>query len=64
MFQKKQLDNLFEDLNRDLVVKPDFERLLRETHLAIALADAGQALSSEIDERVSALLRKYGVAAT
>ncbi len=39
--------------------EPDYERLLRDAHLAIALADAGRTLTPEIDTRVAALLEKH-----
>ncbi len=59
MLQKKQLDHLFEELASDFRDEPEYERLLRDAHLGIALADAGRALTPEIDTRVAALLRKY-----
>ena len=60
MFQKNQLDGLYEELNRDFCVDPDYERILREAHLGIALVDAGKTLHPEIDTRVANLLQKYG----
>ena len=59
MLHKNQLDSLFEELDRDFHDEPDYERLLRDAHLAIALADARRALTPEIDTRVVALLHKY-----
>lgn len=59
MFEKNQLDNLLEELNRNFLDEPDYERLLRDAHLAIALADAGRALTPEIDTRVAALLERH-----
>ena len=59
MFQKNQLDSLFEELDGAFRDEPDYERLLRDAHLGIALADAGRALTPEIDTRVAALLHKH-----
>ncbi len=59
MFQKNQLDSLFEELNGGFRDEPDYERLLRDAHLGIALTDAGRTLTPEIDARVAALLQKH-----
>lgn len=59
MFQRNQIDSLFEELDGAFRDEPDYERLLRDAHLAIALADADQALTPEIDTRVVALLDKH-----
>ena len=59
MFQRNQIDSLFKELDGAFRDEPDYERLLRDAHLAIALADADQALTPEIDTRVAALLEKY-----
>lgn len=59
MFQKNQLNSLFEELNVAFRDEPDYERLLRDSHLGIALADAGRALPSNLDTRVAALLDKH-----
>ena len=59
MFEKNQLDNLLEELNRNFLDEPDYEQLLRDAHLGIALSDAGRALTPEIDTRVAALLERH-----
>ena len=59
MFQKNQLDSLFEELDGAFRDEPDYERLLRDAHLGIALTDAGRALTPEIDTRVAELLHRH-----
>ena len=64
MFEKNQLDDLFEELNGAHGDQPDYERLLRDAHLAIALKDTGQPLPPEIDARVAALLDKHAASSS
>ena len=59
MFQRNQIDSLFEELDGAFRDEPNYEGLLRDAHLAIALTDAGRALTPEIDTRVVALLEKH-----
>ena len=59
MFQRNQIDSLFEELDGAFRNEPDYERLLRDAHLGIALTDAGRALTPEIDSRIVALLDKH-----
>ena len=59
MFQRNQIDSLFEELDAAFRNEPDYERLLRDAHLGIALTDAGRALTPEIDSRIVALLDKH-----
>ena len=59
MFQKNQIDSLFQELDGAFRDEPDYERLLRDAHLGIALTDAGRALNPEIDSRIVALLDKH-----
>ena len=58
-FHKKDLEALFDVLKQEWGTLPDFEELVRDAHLAIALSDAGRPLSDEIDARVSALVEKH-----
>ena len=59
MFKKQHLDALFDELRQEWEGKPEFEQLLREAHLGIAIFDAGRPLGDEIDARVAALIEKH-----
>jgi hypothetical protein len=58
MFQRPQLDALFGELKRSWQGKPEYEKLVREAHLGIALSDAGRPLGN-IDPRVVSLIEKH-----
>ena len=58
MFRKQHLDELYEELNKEWRGKPEYEQLLRDTHLGIAYSDAGRSLD-DIDPRVVALIEKH-----
>ena len=58
-FRRKDLDALFEALRDEWGDTPDFEQLVRDTHLGIALSDAGRPLSGKVDDRVAALVERY-----
>ena len=60
MFQKSHIDSLFDELNRVYKGTSESERLHRDAHLAIAYFDSGQKIPSNVDERVVALIHKYG----
>jgi hypothetical protein len=59
MFQKKDLDALFGELDKEWRGKPEHEQLTRDAHLGIALSDAGRPLQANIDPRVKALIEKH-----
>ena len=59
-FQKDNVDGLLGELNTTYLDEPDYEQLLRDAHLGIALVDAARPVSPDIDQRVVALLKKYG----
>ena len=59
MFRKQQLDPLYDELKRDWQGKPEYEQLLRDTHLCVALVDAGKPLGDEIHSSVVALIEKH-----
>ena len=61
MFQKDTLDALFAELETSYGQFTEYEQLLRETHLGIALSDAGRNFDGQIDERVVALIEKHRV---
>jgi len=58
MFEKAHIDALFSELDQQWRGKPDFEKISREAHLGIALADAGRDLA-KIDARAVALIQKH-----
>ncbi len=60
MFQKSHIDSLFDELNRVYKGTSESERLHRDAHLAIAYFDSGQKIPSNVDDRVVALIHKYG----
>ena len=59
MFGRENLDALFDELNRDWRGKPEYEQLIRDAHLGIALFDAGRPLSSDLSPVVVALIEKH-----
>ena len=58
-FRRKELDALFETLTTEWGDEPDYEQLLRDAHLGIALSDAGRSLSGQVDDRIVALVERY-----
>jgi len=58
MFQKTNIDALFDELDQEWRGKPEFDKLSREAHLGIALFDAGRSLDN-IDPRAVSLIEKY-----
>ena len=58
-FQRKELDALFEALTTEWGDEPDYEQLLRDAHLGIALSDAGRPLTGKVDDRIVALVERY-----
>jgi hypothetical protein len=59
MFQKANIDALFGELERQWRGQPEFEKLSRDAHLAIAMWDAGRPLGHHIDARVVSLIEKH-----
>ena len=59
MFRKRQLDALFDELGHEWEGKPEYQQLLRDAHLGVALFDAGRDLGDQIDPRVVALIDKH-----
>ena len=62
MFTKESLDALLAQLASEFRGTPEYEALLREAHLGIALSDAGQPYDNQIDPRVADLIRKHNPA--
>ena len=59
MFEKSQIDALFDELKQEWQDTPEFEKLSRESHLGIALSDAGRPVGDDVDARVAALIEKH-----
>lgn len=59
MFGKSDLDALFGDLEGSHGTSTDYDRLLKQTHLAVALSDAQRPLDDQIDSVVVALVEKH-----
>lgn len=58
MFQKTQIESLFEELEKQWRGHLEFDHLSRQAHLGIALTDAGRPLD-RIDGRVVTLIEKH-----
>ena len=59
MFQKDALDALFNELDTRYSGTADYDQLLRDAHLGIALSDAGRDYESEVDDRVATLIASH-----
>ena len=59
MFDKDALDALFRELDDSYAGTPDYDLLLRDAHLGIALSGAGRELEGQIDRRAVALIEKH-----
>ena len=59
MFDKDALDTLFKELDDGYVQTPEYDLLLRDAHLGIALSDAGREFKGQVDQRVAALIEKH-----
>ena len=59
MFQKDTLDALFAELEDSYAQTTDYDQLLRDAHLGIALSDASREFDGQVDERVVALIEKH-----
>lgn len=57
-FDNGRLEALFEELRGQWWDEPEYEQLLRDTHLAIALVEAGRTLGDDVDPRVVDLITK------
>ena len=59
MFQKDTLDVLFAELEINYGQTTEYDQLLRDAHLGIALSDAGRDFDGQIDDRVVALIERH-----
>ena len=58
MFKKEQLDPFFDELMKEHKGTPEWEKIVRDAHLGIALHDAGSPLNG-IDPVVVGLIDKH-----
>ena len=58
MFDRKSLDELFDELRDEYELEPDWEDIQRDAHLAVARHDAGTPLG-DIDSRVVTFVEKH-----
>ena len=59
MFEKSDLDALFGDLLQSHGDSAEYDRLLKQTHLAIALSDANRPLGEQFDTVVVELVERH-----
>ena len=59
MFQKDTLDALFAELEINYGQTTEYDQLLRDAHLGIALSDAVRESDGQIDDRVVALIERH-----
>ena len=59
MFEKSALDALFGELDDRYKGTAEYDQLLRDAHLGIALSDAGREFDEEVDGRVAELIERY-----
>jgi hypothetical protein len=59
LFQKSDLDELFDDLKKSHGATEDYDRLLKQAHLAIALFDAKRPLDDQFDSIVVELVARH-----
>jgi hypothetical protein len=58
MFDKEMLDTLWTDLRGKYNNDPDWDRIVRDTHLGVARSDAGVDLG-DIDSRAAEAIVKH-----
>ena len=59
MFQKDTLDAFFAELEVNYGQTTEYDQLLRDAHLGIALSDAGREFDGQIDDRVVVLIERH-----
>ena len=59
ILDKNALDALFKELDDGYAGTPDYDQLLRDAHLVIALSDAGRDLAGQVDGRIATLIEKH-----
>ena len=58
MFDREMLDRYFTELRDQYANEPDWEQLVRDSHLGIARSDASVDLG-DIDSRIKELIAKH-----
>ena len=58
MFDREMLDRYFTELREKFANEPDWEQLVRDSHLGIARSDASVDLG-DIDGRIKELIEKH-----
>lgn len=59
MINKNALDALFKELDEGYAGTPEYDQLLRDAHLGVALSDAGRELAGQVDARIAVLIEKH-----
>ena len=59
MFQKDTLEALFAELETSYGQTTEYDQMLRDAHLAIALSDSGRDFEAQVDQRISSLIKKH-----
>ena len=59
IFQKDTLDALFAELETRYGRATEYNQLLRDAHLGIALSDADREFERQVDQRVATLINKH-----
>ncbi len=59
MFDRAAADALFDELRREWKGSPEYERLVRDAHVAIARFDASRPIGSEVTRPVIELIERH-----
>ena len=58
-FDRDALDALFKELESAYGGSSEYERILRDAHLGVALLDGGQEVAERIDPRAATAIKKH-----
>jgi hypothetical protein len=58
-FDKDALEGLFKEVESAYAGNSEYERILRDVHLGVALVDAGQEVVGRIDPRAATVIKKH-----
>ena len=58
-FDRDALDALFKEVESAYAGSSEYERILRDVHLGVALVDAGQEVVQRIDPRAATVIKKH-----
>ena len=59
MFDKTNLDALFDELRDQFELEPDWEEIQRAAHLGVARLDGGVEIGDDIDPRVAEMVTRH-----